>query len=147
MQRLWILEIESPHLTDACLEYVGQLNNLTDVTVAGATLAGDGFRYLNRLPKTLDINLRDVDLQGQPFAPLVNGCPVRSLALNYTDLTDDMLAPLADVKSLESVFLHGTDVSREACLQLKRNRPNVIIGSSYDLSEAMPPENQPQPEP
>lgn len=100
--------------TDAALNYIARLENLTDFTLNGAPAVGPGLRYLARLSKLQYLDLSsglsrittDDDLAHLPILP-----SVESLSLRHTYVTDAGLINLTRLPALQSLDLEMTAVT------------------------------------
>jgi hypothetical protein len=141
----WIVLVDAPLLTDACMEHIGQIDSLVGLVLADIPLSGDGFKPLVRLPglKHLDLvrlpnaantlsdiaelpslellSLKDAALEGAWAAPLKRAPRLKNLTLSQTQISDESWQSLLTLDNLESLNFSGAcDVSPQRLRQLSK---------------------------
>ncbi|HUE73357.1 MAG TPA: hypothetical protein VMP01_20940 [Pirellulaceae bacterium] len=97
--------------TNASLATLGDLPELTDVTLSRVDITDDGLKHLSNLKKLESLYVCFTPIQGRGLDHLKSLPKLRHLSLNGSAISDDGLAGLAGCKNLESIDLCFTTVS------------------------------------
>lgn len=107
--RLAYLDLSGTNLSDALLEQISQLPNLTVLKLNSTTISGNS---LGQLEEVTTLKL---------------------IYLNQTAVNLSQIQLLSSSKSLEKVFAFGTPASMEISKSEKLNLPFLVEGTSYSL--------------
>ncbi len=151
---------QNPRLSDAGLEFLGELTSLEELVLYAADINGDGLAHLGQLSrlKKLQLNqsavtdeglraipllpaleyldLRSTSVTGPGLAALADLPKLKTLLLAGAKITDSTLEPVGDLRRLEALSLEDVGVSDAGLLHLRSlKRLEQLRISGRQLSE------------
>ena len=101
--QLWMIALQGPKITDACVQRLKNLENVRVIQLKSAAISDEAIASLKEIPE------------------------LQFVELLYNPITDAALPHLASLKSVSRIKLYGTRVTAEAVEQLQQRLAGVEI--------------------
>ncbi len=122
-----IVRSTEPRISNAGLQYIGQMTNLRGLMLSSARVTAHGLKHLAGLKhlETLDVSCTDVSDEG--LENLKGLVQLRYLGLGYTRITNVSAESLAALPNLIELGVGSTRMTAEGVARLRKEMPKTKI--------------------
>jgi internalin A len=130
------LDLGASQVTDAGLQYLGEMKELTWLWCAATPVTGSGLKHLAGLSKLKVLNLNESQVTDEGLAAIPSLPELTVLDLGKTKVTDAGLRYLSKLPKLEALYMDGTAVTDAAVPTLKQL---AVLRNLYATNTKMTP--------
>lgn len=121
------LDLSRTNITDAGLEGLSSLPNLSSLQLQGTQISDAGLVHLKKLTNLKHLDLSDTEITDAGLAQLRSLRNLESLRLARTNVSDAGLQYLKHLENLKYLDLEATGVTTSGAANLEKSLPNAFI--------------------
>ena len=127
LEKVTLLFLTGPKITDAGLRELAKLQNLTHLNLESTKITDAGLKEVAKLQNLTWLGLDATKVTDAGLKELAKLQKLRWLGLRHTQITDQGLKEVAKLQNLIFLSLNGTKVTKEGAAELKKALPNCKI--------------------
>ncbi|MHB1556324.1 MAG: hypothetical protein ACYC61_02470 [Isosphaeraceae bacterium] len=124
-----VVFLTGPEVTDVTLDLVGQVDDVSELSLITTRVTDEGLERLGRIPDLRVLFIDGMDLTDRGLAHIAGLRKLEELTLWNTRITAAGLRTLAALPSLDTLILDGPLVSSEDLKALKHLRPRLMTNA------------------
>lgn len=130
------LDLDSQHLTDACLPVLGKLQELKTLKLGQTALNGNGLSLVLSLPQLTELDLSGTQVSDDTInREMVDGSNIQMLNLSNTKITNRSLSTLQRLVNLQKLGLAGCAVDDAGMQEISNANLTAINICGTEVTE------------